>query len=168
MAIYLESFIPELRRFAQSLTGNAEVAEDLTQETLARALRRDHQAPAVANPRAWLFQIAVNTWREWWRARQRDQALVSHLAEQQRVNHGTSMESWPTDIVQHQERLADLADFLQTLPARQREVLLLQLGEQLSASEIADRLQITVSNARAQLSLAKTKLKERWHRRESK
>ncbi|HXM31743.1 MAG TPA: sigma factor, partial [Xanthobacteraceae bacterium] len=38
----LEPLIPALRRFARALTRDAEIADDLVQDTLVRALRGQH------------------------------------------------------------------------------------------------------------------------------
>jgi len=56
----LEQEIPRLRRYARALTRNAVRADDLVQETLARALRKEHLWQAGTNLRAWLFTIMHN------------------------------------------------------------------------------------------------------------
>jgi len=39
---YLEKEIPRLRRYARALTRNVTLADDLAQETLARAIKKQH------------------------------------------------------------------------------------------------------------------------------
>src|SRR5437588_11771710 len=56
----LEQEIPRLRRYARALTRNAVRADDLVQETLVRALRKEHLWQAGTNLRAWLFTIMHN------------------------------------------------------------------------------------------------------------
>src|SRR5690242_4927771 len=51
-----------VRAFALRLTGNPADADDLFQETLARALANAHQYSAGSQLRSWLFTIARNTW----------------------------------------------------------------------------------------------------------
>jgi RNA polymerase sigma-70 factor (ECF subfamily) len=53
----LEGEIPRLRRYARALTRNAVRADDLVQETLARALRKEHLWEPGTDLRAWLFTI---------------------------------------------------------------------------------------------------------------
>jgi len=51
----LEEEIPRLRRYARALTRNSVRADDLVQDTLARALRKEHLWQRGTNLRAWLF-----------------------------------------------------------------------------------------------------------------
>jgi RNA polymerase sigma-70 factor (ECF subfamily) len=53
---------PELERVARRYTGNVHDAEDLVQETLAKAWSGYGSFDPGTNLRAWLFRIMVNTW----------------------------------------------------------------------------------------------------------
>jgi RNA polymerase sigma-70 factor (ECF subfamily) len=58
-----EPLRPDLYRYSRYLTRSAWEAEDLVQDTLARAfvtLGCSYQVPA--NPKAWLFRVASNLW----------------------------------------------------------------------------------------------------------
>ncbi|MEJ7596302.1 MAG: RNA polymerase sigma factor [Kofleriaceae bacterium] len=63
---FLEAFEglrPELYRYCRHLTRSPWDAEDLSQDVLARAfVTLGKQGAAPANPRAWLFRVASNTW----------------------------------------------------------------------------------------------------------
>ncbi|HED52452.1 MAG TPA: RNA polymerase sigma factor [Gammaproteobacteria bacterium] len=52
--------IPRLRRYARALLGDSDRAEDLVQETLARALGKLHFWRRGSDMRAWLFTIMHN------------------------------------------------------------------------------------------------------------
>jgi RNA polymerase sigma-70 factor, ECF subfamily len=56
----IEAEIPYLRRYARALTGGAEVADDLVQDSLERAIARFDQFRPGTNLRAWLFTIVHN------------------------------------------------------------------------------------------------------------
>jgi RNA polymerase sigma-70 factor (ECF subfamily) len=56
----IEAEIPYMRRYARALTGNAEAADDLVQDSLERAISRFDQFQAGTNLRAWLFTIVHN------------------------------------------------------------------------------------------------------------
>ena len=56
----LEGEIPRLRRYARALTRNAVRADDLVQETLVRALHKEHLWQPGTDLRAWLFTIMHN------------------------------------------------------------------------------------------------------------
>src|SRR5260370_42689485 len=55
----IEAAIPALRRYARSLTRNAELADDLVQDTLVRALRSEHLFHG-GELRSWLYTILTN------------------------------------------------------------------------------------------------------------
>ena len=52
--------IPHLQRYAYSLTGNADRAQDLVQDCCERALNNAHRFTPGTNLRAWLFTILRN------------------------------------------------------------------------------------------------------------
>src|SRR5437899_12499952 len=51
--------VPALRRYARALTRNAELADDLVQDTLVRALRSEHLFHG-GELRSWLYTILTN------------------------------------------------------------------------------------------------------------
>jgi RNA polymerase sigma-70 factor (ECF subfamily) len=73
-----EPLRPDLYRYCRYLTRSAWDAEDLAQDTLARAfaqLARSGGEPA--NPRAWLFRVASNLWID---SRRRDREILTEPA----------------------------------------------------------------------------------------
>src|SRR5215208_8215850 len=55
----VQAAVPALRRYARALTRDAEVADDLVQDTLVRALRSEHLFHG-GNVRSWLYTILTN------------------------------------------------------------------------------------------------------------
>src|SRR5713101_6510835 len=56
----LEAQIPPLRRYARALLRDASRADDLIQDTLVRALAKQHLWQEGSNLRAWLFTLMHN------------------------------------------------------------------------------------------------------------
>src|SRR5665647_2068235 len=55
----VEAMIPALRRYARALTRDADIADDLVQDTLVRALRSEHLFIG-GDVRSWLYTILTN------------------------------------------------------------------------------------------------------------
>src|SRR3974390_2555375 len=55
----VEATVPALRRYARALTRDADVAADLVQDTLGRALRSEHLFHG-GEVRSWLYTILTN------------------------------------------------------------------------------------------------------------
>ena len=61
----VEPWRNDLYRYCRGLTGSVWDAEDLVQETLLRAFSKLSELHwDVLNPRAWLFVVATNVWRD--------------------------------------------------------------------------------------------------------
>src|SRR6059058_1669675 len=55
----VEASIPALRRYARALTRDGDIADDLVQDTLVRALRSEHLFHG-GDVRSWLYTILTN------------------------------------------------------------------------------------------------------------
>ena len=59
----------EIHRYVMRVTARSSDADDLSQETFIRAFRAHRTLPPDANFRAWLFTIATNVCRNYFRGR---------------------------------------------------------------------------------------------------
>ncbi len=141
--------IPRLRRYARALTGNAELADDLVQDTLERALEKWRLWQQERELRPWLFSIMHNLHVD---GRRRD-GRIDYRDEDdlplppQRASQQDGLE------------LRDLDRALALLPAEQREVLLLVGLEELSYAEVATALNIPQGTVMSRLSRARARFK---------
>ena len=124
----LEQEIPRLRRYARALTRNAVRADDLVQETLARALRKEHLWQAGTNLRAWLFTIMHNQNVNDVRRAMRDDTVDLE-------NCSESLTATIDPTASHQLRELDHA--LAQLPEEHRQVILLVGLEGMSYEDAA-------------------------------
>jgi RNA polymerase sigma-70 factor (ECF subfamily) len=74
----VEAMIPALRRYARALTRDADVADDLVQDTLVRALRSERLFLG-GDVRSWLYTILTNL------NKNRRRALATLVEEQRAV-----------------------------------------------------------------------------------
>ena len=75
----VEAAIPALRRYARALLRDAELAEDIVQDTLVRALRSEHLFHG-GDVRSWLYTILTNLNRNGLRSLAR-RPMVTSIAE---------------------------------------------------------------------------------------
>src|SRR5882757_6795043 len=75
--------VDQLYRAARRYSRNASDAEDLVQETIAKAYAGFHRFNDGTNVRAWLFRILTNTWISSYRTAQRrpDEVLSADVAD---------------------------------------------------------------------------------------
>jgi RNA polymerase sigma-70 factor (ECF subfamily) len=121
------SLYPSLYRYLHRLTGDADVAEDLAQESFVRLLGRRVSDDGV---RVWLFTVATNLVRDGARKR----ARRARILEAEPVLPGAFPA--PDEAVEREGRIAAVRDALGHLPARDRELLLMR-EEGFSYAEIA-------------------------------
>lgn len=145
-AILTEQAGPLTRRLIR-IVGDRETAEDLRQETLARAWRggpRGAQAPVV---RAWLHRTATNLALDELRRRKRREHVPLHsaLADTRSGANGVPVPSDPL-----------LRDALASLTAHQRLVLLLRFEAGLSLREIGELLDLGEDAARKRVARARS------------
>jgi RNA polymerase sigma-70 factor (ECF subfamily) len=139
-----------MMRLATRLTGSVDRAEDLTQETLLRIARSWSSFRGEADFRTWAFRIVINVLRE---QERRDRPEL-----QLAVDTIGNREPTPEQACVEEELRGIVANAVSNLPPRQREVLVLVTYEGFSASEVAEVLEIELSNVYANLSLARQRL----------
>lgn len=142
----------ELVRFLHRRVWDRDRAEELAQEVFVRAL---DQQPA--NPRAWLYRVALNLARDETRLvvrRKRHLALLRREAE-----HLESTAPLPSAAVEERERMEGLRRALERLSERDRDVLLLW-NAGLSYAEIAAQTGLAAGAVSTTLARALKRLTE--------
>jgi RNA polymerase sigma-70 factor, ECF subfamily len=140
-----ESLRPDLYRYCRHLTRSPWDAEDLAQDTLARAfVTLAQMGDAPPNPRAWLFRVASNLWIDRMRRVQRERPL----------DEEPSTSSDPRSV---REAAGTL---LGQLSPQERAAVVLKDVFDLSLEETADSLGTTVGAIKAALHRGRGKLEE--------
>jgi RNA polymerase sigma-70 factor (ECF subfamily) len=152
----LVAALPRLRRYARVLSRDPDRADDLVQDTLARAWEKRRLWQAGSDLRAWLFTIMHNVFVNQRALARRDARNVSIDANED----GSAV--WQIPVRATQSDRVELAEvFLQIgrLPVEQREVLILAAVEELRYEEIAAALAIPIGTVMSRLSRARDKLR---------
>lgn len=134
------------------MTGDRELARDLTHDTFVRVFERGHQFAGRGSAKSWIYQIAVNLVREGGRTAGRRAELLEREApgfERRACNDSERVES----------RMV-LDEALRELPEDQRVALLLYEVDGYSHGEIGEMLGVAEGSSRARVSRAKARLRE--------
>ncbi|AZI58286.1 sigma-70 family RNA polymerase sigma factor [Nakamurella antarctica] len=132
-------------------------AQDLTADVFVIAWRRRNDVPADSEL-PWLYKTAgylLANYRRKGRAIPLSPFTDSDFAD---VSAETSTVHWSDNSTQVDE----IAEVLQALSAKDRQILLLSAWEGLSGNEIAGVLGISRSGADAALSRARARLRSAW------
>ena len=140
--------IPALRAFAVSLSGNADRADDLVQETLLKAWENMSSFAPGSNLRAWLFTILRNTFYSQYRKRRR---------EAEGANSAGGALSTPPEQIAHLD-FADFRKALHQLPPDQREALILIGASGYSYEEAATICDCKVGTIKSRVNCARARL----------
>ena len=141
----VETMIPALRRYARALARDTDIADDLVQDTLVRALRSE-KLFLGGDLRAWLYTILTNLNRNRRRSLARQPALME-LRDTAADASGTEAEG------------RDIAQALATLAEDQRAVLLLVVLEGMSYRDVADIQGVPIGTVMSRLARARAQMK---------
>lgn len=137
---------------AYQLLGNAEDAADAVHDAIARALSAPDAYDAAKGPlRPWFLRVVRNRCIDMLRQRRPANADVDEIADHTQG---------PAQAAETAQRNADIAQALMTLPAAQRETIVLRDYLDLSYAEIADVLDVPKGTIMSRLHRSRLALKE--------
>jgi RNA polymerase sigma-70 factor (ECF subfamily) len=134
---------------------DADLADELTQETFVRIAASGTQPDPRRNVTAYVRTAAHNVWRDWLRrelVRRRAAAALSAQA-------ASTLPPADAELLAR-ELQAGLADAITRLPAEQRQVVHLRHAEQLTFQQIADRLGRPLGTVLAQMRAALRRMRD--------
>jgi RNA polymerase sigma-70 factor (sigma-E family) len=147
---YMEARQPALLRTAYLLTGDHAAAEDLVQTSLAKLYLAWDRVESRESLDGYVRRIMVNEhhslWRRAWKRRELSADRLPEHGVEDTYDDGESGRLW---------------SFVQTLPRRQRAVVVLRFYEQLSEAETAAALGVSVGTVKSQASRALAALRAR-------
>ncbi|RAU44310.1 MULTISPECIES: RNA polymerase sigma factor [unclassified Pseudomonas] len=148
--------LPRLLALAGRLLGDAEEARDVAQESFLRLWKAAGQWRAgQARFDTWLHRVTLNLCYDRLR-RRKEQPLDDDSRLSELVDTAPALDDQWQAEAQHQQMAAALA----ALPERQREAIVLQYYQQLSNTEAAAAMDITVDALESLLSRARRNLRK--------
>lgn len=141
-----------LYRLAMSWCADPDTADDLVQETMAKALRHRYQLRDSGATRTWLFRILHNCWCDHLRRQKPttdlDTVVLSHELTPEKLHDAATLVDRVRDAVAE-------------LPAGQRQALTLVDLEGCSYADVAAILDIPIGTVMSRICRARRALGER-------
>jgi RNA polymerase sigma-70 factor (ECF subfamily) len=158
-------FLDQLYAAAMRMTRNPSDAEDLVQETFAKAFGAFHQFREGTNLKAWLYRILTNTFINTYRKKQRQpqQNPTEQIEDWQlaaaEAHSSTGLRSAEMDALDHLPD-SDVKEALQNLPEDFRMAVYLADVEGFSYKEIADIMDTPIGTVMSRLHRGRQGLKK--------
>ncbi len=143
-----EKFSGRLRRFIARRVPNEHDVEDLLQDVFCKAHENCDSLRDEDKVRAWLYQIAQNTVTDYYRRRRDMAELREDLAEEP-----------PAADVISGELMPCIRAFIDRLPEKYRQAIILTEYHGLSQREMGERLGLSPFGARARVQRARRRLR---------
>lgn len=143
--------IPRLRRYALSLTDEPHLADDLVQDCVERAIRKQGQWRRQGSVRSWLYRILYRIFL--------DQGPERYRRRRALPLEAVAIPPAQPSVQETQTACKELVAGVMNLPPDQRAAIMLTVVEGCSYDEASTILDIPVGTLRSRLFRAREKLR---------
>jgi len=160
----VQTYGARLLRFVAYSTGDQDLAETITQDTLLRAYNARGRFRGECTVNTWLTGIAVNLIRDhqrtgrskFWKQVKSTAVDVHELASSLAAEGST-----PEVQLLAREKVKLITHILESLPHKQRTIFLLKLSEEMRVKDISEALGIPIPTVRTHLHRALKAIRSR-------
>ncbi len=157
MDIIYRKYYKDVYCFACSLTGNGDIAEEVTQNTFCKAIQSAHKFRGDCDIRVWLCQIAKNDYYNYLRKEKRN---VSGFVEEDVFLDVPDTAEPVINRIEDAETAETIRDILEDLEEPYKTVFSMKVLHEVSYQKIAQAFGKTESWARVTYYRAKTKIQD--------
>lgn len=146
-----EQYQNKVFRYFCGKVNNSTLAEDLCSEVFLKVYEKlDTFDETKASVSTWIFTVARNTLTDYFRTRRVHEEIPETLADDSSVE----------EEVCREELLDTLAQALQSLDERERDIIILHYNSHITLTEIADRLGISYAYVKVLHQKALSRMKK--------
>lgn len=146
----------KLHNFIRKRVSNREDVEDIAQMTCVEVLRNSHKFLGASRPETWLFGIAANLIRNYYKTHQ-NRFLFDSISEDNVPDLVQDCD--PSDIIANDQLLSVMAASIDRLPEETRRMLTILVERNGSYQDVASSLNIPLGTVKSRLSRVRESLK---------
>lgn len=154
-AVLVDRYQDGFAQYAAQMTGSADDAADIIQESFVRGFRFLRHCDNPANVKGWLFRIVSNQCKTHLSRRGRRKTVPLENGAALPAPEDPARDVMVSDLQKHVHRA------MQELPPDQREALVLKYVQDRSLAEMAELLDASVPALKMRLLRARTALREK-------
>jgi len=139
---------------AYTYVHNTSDADDIVQDVFLKYLNSEVVFQTLDNERYWLIRVTINTSKNYLKKTWRKKVDL----DDERVNRAPSYEKKFNESFNNEEKIFEI---VYNLPQKYKEVIVLFYYEDLSINEIANTLNLSVSNVKKRLERGRNVIREK-------
>lgn len=154
--VLLERYKDKLYSYIFYIIKNADLADDLFQETFVKAIMTIKQGRYIENGKfyPWLTRIAHNLLIDQFREERNENTISNDEVEGDLFNNCMLADESTESVLVYEQSLKDVKKLMDHLPDNQREVVFMRYYQDLSFKEISDITGVSINTALGRMRYA--------------